>query len=228
MCAVALATGCGGKKTFKVDVDVPAVGTQEMTVIYTTADGDRSVVRVPALDGKFSFEGRSGGESTVELYKANKTLFAAFNITDGENARLLADGDSLYLDGVESLITTAYADSVVTEWPKFVSPELVMGYDSINTFEPEGIWIFTVSSEERSDAVLDTIRAYVKDKKTVRDVYVSADIAQWRMFTRRDSATWTQALLPDAPLALKGILLTTPCLVEVDTAGTVSRVQRLE
>ncbi|MDE6818392.1 MAG: hypothetical protein K2J09_04375, partial [Muribaculaceae bacterium] len=65
-------------------------------------------------------------------------------------------------------------------------------------------------------------------KKRMRDVYVSADRRQWLKNSRSDSATWTCALMPDAPLVLRGILTSMPCLVEVDSAGSVLRVQRLE
>lgn len=224
----AVLTGCGGDKTFEVEVDIPAIGTQEMTVVYTSGNGNRAVIKVPALEGKFSFEGIGVPESTVEIFKANKRLFASFPAVNGQKLKLVADGDSLYLEDSQTVVVTAYADTVVTAWPKFVSPELVMGVDSVHTFEPEGVWVFTASVQERTAALTDTLKAYAKGKKPLRDVYVSADMTQWRMFTQRDSATWTQALLPDGPVALKGILLSTPCLVEVDTAGVVSRVQRLE
>lgn len=225
--AAALA-GCSGDKTFEVEVDIPAIGTQEMTVVYTVGNGNRAVVKVPALEGKFSFEGAGAPESTVEIFKANKRLFASFPVVNGQKFRLLADGDSLYLEDSGAVVLTAYADTVVTDWPEFVSPELIMGTDSVQTFAPEGVWVFTASVQERTEALMDTLRAYAKEKKPLRDVYVSADITQWRMFTQRDSATWTQAMLPDGPVALKGILLSTPCLVEVDTAGVVSRIQSLE
>lgn len=224
-------TGCGADRSFEVEVDVPSVGTQEMTVVYTTDNGDRTVCRVPALEGKFSFRGSCSGESEVEIFRANKRLFAAFTATDGEELRLVAAGDSLVLEGggdAARVVRTSFADSVASDWPEFVSPELVVGRDSVKSFGPEGVWVFTASMQERTEAVKDTLRFYAKEKRPVRDVYVSADMSQWRMFVMRDSATWTQALLPDAPLALEGILTFTPCLVEVDTAGTVLRVQRLE
>lgn len=82
---------------------------------------------------------------------------------------------------------------------------------------------------ERTPAVLDSMRKYSKiDTIPVRDVYVSGDLSQWRLYTNRDSATWTQGLMPDAPLVFSGILTSTPCFVEVDSAGVVKRVQRLE
>lgn len=222
--------GCGGEKSFRVEIDVPAIGTQEVTVVYTTADGDRSVIRVPAIDGRFEFEGRGGEQSTVELYRANKTLFAAFAVSDGEKVKLESEGDSLFVSGTDDFrpVVTAYADTVVSSWPEFVSQELIITRDSSHVYEPEGVWFFTSNSQERTHSVLDSIKAYVEADKIVRDVYVSTDLTQWRIITRPDSATWTQGLLPDGPLALDGILLFTPCLVEVDSAGVVSRVQRLE
>lgn len=226
---VCLLTACGGKKEFRVSVDVPKVGTQAMTVVYKTAGGERVVSRMPAIDGKFEFTGQSADTTMVEIFTAKKALFASFPVADGMDVELLSSGDSLYVAGSGLPVVTSFADSITASWPKFSELELVILHDSVATFPPEGIWFFSSSNTERSKAFLDSIRRYAKvDSPAVRDVFVSADLSQWRLYANRDSATWTQGLLPDAPLALRDILQFTPCLIEVDTAGTVLRVQRLE
>lgn len=227
--SILLLSACGGKGSFHISVDVPAVGTQEMTVVYAVEGGERVVLRRPALEGKFDFTGNSADTTTVEIYNARKQLFASFPAADGMELELKSAGDSLYIQDSAFRVVTSIADTVVTSWPEFRELELVIQHDSVASFPPEGIWFFTSSGMEREPALMDSIRKYAKiDTLNVRDVYVSADLGQWRMIANRDSATWTQGLLPDAPIVLQGILNSTPCMVEVDTAGTVIRVQRFE
>lgn len=241
---------CGGPESFKVEVDAPSVGTQEITVVYTLPDGNRAVVAVPALNGRFEFEGSSTEPSVIEMFTANKRLLGALIASNGDRLKV-SRTDSAWtvednvaaqmvlnyrpgtpVDGlppeVAEAVKAVYGDRrPAGSWPEFVSPELLIAKDSVNTFAPEGVWFFTSSAEERTLAVRDSMRRYARLKRPVRDVFLSADTAYWRIITRNDSATWTQALLPDAPLRLEGTLSTVPCLVEVDTAGTVKRVQRL-
>lgn len=226
---VLLLSACGGKGSFHVSVDVPAVGTQEMTVVYAVEDGERVIVRRPAIDGKFDFTGSSADTTVIEIFNARKQLFVSFPVANGMELEVKSEADSLFVQGADLRVSTSFADTVVASWPKFGELELVVQHDSVASFPPEGIWFFTSSTAERHPALMDSIRKYAKlDTPEVRDVYVSADLSQWRLFTNRDSATWTQGLLPDAPIALHGILNSTPCMVEVDTAGTVVRVQRFE
>lgn len=226
---VLLLSSCGGNKTFRVNVDVPSIGTQEMTVVYLTDNGDRTVIRLAAIDGKFEFSGTGTDTTTIELFNAKKLLIASFPVINGMDVELRGKSDSLYIEDSDLRVTTAIADTTVSEWPKVGNIELVMRMDSVATFGPHGIWFFTSSTMERKPAVIDSIRKYAKaDTIPVRDVYISGDISQWRLYTNRDSATWTRGLMPEAPLELNGIVLSTPCLVEVDTAGVVRRVQRLE
>lgn len=220
----ALLAGCSDKKEFEIEADLPGVGTQEMTVVYTLGDGNRAVRAVAAIDGKFSFVGECGDSADVEIFTANKRLLAAFGVRTGEKLALRAEGDSLMIDGREVLREfpqAAPADSLT-----FPELELLVAVDSVATIKPEGVWVFTSSVKERTPSVMDTMRAY--DAGRVRDVYVSADERQWLRNCRADSAKWTCALMPDAPLTLAGILTSVPCLIEVDSVGTVVRVQRLE
>lgn len=249
--AAALSLGaCSGPESFKVEVEDPSVGTQEITVVYTLADGNRSVVAVPALKGRFEFEGSSAEPSVVEMFTANKRLLGVLVASNGDRLKVsrtdstwtVEDNEAAQMvlnyrpgtpvDGlppeVAAAVAAVYGDKrAVGSRPEFVSPELLIAKDSVNTFAPEGVWFFTSSAEERTQSVRDSMRVYARRGRSVRDVFISADSAYWRIITRNDSATWTQALLPDAPVRFDGILSTVPCLVEVDTAGTVLRVQRL-
>lgn len=226
---VVLLSACGGKKEFNVAVDVAAVGTQAMTVVYATETGERVILRVPAIDGKFEFKGVSSDTTSVEVFNAKKTLFVTFCAVNGMDLTIKAKGDSLYADGADVSVYKTIDAVTPDSLPMFAGLELVVGYDTIASFKPEGVWFFTSTTMERTKPVLDSMRKYAGiDSVEVRDVYVSADMSQWRMFTARDSATWTQGMLPDAPIALRGILTSTPCFVEVDSAGIVMRVQRLE
>lgn len=226
---VLLLSACGGNKKFSVDVDIPSVGTQEMTVVYMTEGGERVVMRLPAIDGKFEFNGVSRDTTSLEIFNAKKSLLATFHAVNGMKLSLKSEGDSLIIEGADVEVRNAVDTVVVEEMPRFRELELVIAYDSVASFKPEGVWFFTSSAAERSSSVMDSIRKYAKiDTAEVRDVYVSADMSQWRMSTARDSATWTRGMLPDAPIALSGILRSTPCMVVVDSAGVVERVQRLE
>ena len=221
---IALFVGCSNKTEFEIEAEVPSVGTQEITVVYTLSDGNRAVRKVAAIDGRFAFSGECVDSTSIEIFTANKLLLAAFGARIGEKLTLRADGDSLIIDGrtvLREFPMEQPADSV-----RFPAIHLLVAMDSTATLEPVGVWVFTSSVKERTPSVMDTIRAY--DKKRMRDVYVSADRRQWLKNSRSDSATWTCALMPDAPLVLRGILTSMPCLVEVDSAGSVLRVQRLE
>ncbi len=224
-----LLSSCGGNKQFSVDVDIPSVGTQEMIVVYMTEGGERVVMRLPAIDGKFEFSGESMDTTSVEIFNAKKSLFATFPAVNGMKLRLKSEGDSLIIEGADVAVRNVLDTFIVDELPLFRELELVVAYDSVASFKPEGVWFFTSSAMERGASVMDSIRKYSWiDTLEVRDVYVSGDMSRWRMLTARDSATWIQGLLPDAPIALKGILTSTPCMVMVDSSGVVERVQRLE
>lgn len=222
LCCLLLAA-CGHKNRVTVEANIPTVGTQAITVVFTTADGNRGVTTVPAIDGKFDFTVECNDSTQIELFTANKNLLAAFWGRMGEELKLNANGDSLFIAGREVLrnfLPVSVADTL-----KFPELELIVGEDSVATFKPEGVWFFTATQQERTPAVIDSMKSYKSAR--VRDVFIGADHYHWSMIIRQDSLKWTHALMPDAPLRLKDILNFTPCLIEVDTAGTVLRVQRL-
>ncbi len=235
---------------FNVKVDAPGIGTQQVTVVYTTDDGNRRSISLPAVNGQFEFSGSSISPSVIEIFTSNKMLFAALIAQNGESvtlqkadsvievhgsdrARMLVNykpgSDTIGLPAeVRQAIDIVYTEHSREQWPKFESPELVIGRDTVATLDAEGVWVFTASLTERTSSVLDTLRARSEITSNVRDVFISTDTVSWRVYTRRDSATWTQAMLPDGPLKLRGILTSTPLLVKVDSLGTVTNVQRLE
>lgn len=243
---------CSKDEGFKVTVDAPEIGTQPILVVYTTADGNRRSLSMPSVDGKFEFEARASEPSIVEIFTSNKQLYAALIAEDGEHLHLTADASGKRVDGssrsqqlldykpgddisalpaeVREAIELIYIESPRTDWPVFPAAELVMGRDSVKTFEPEGVWVFTSSINQRTSTVLDTLRFYARkgQKRPLRDVFIDPDTSLWRMAIRGDSASWTQGVLPDAPIIYEGILTSLPLLVEVDSAGTVVRTQRLE
>lgn len=218
-----LLAACGEKNLVSVEADIPSVGTQAITVVFTTPDGNRGVATVPAIDGKFDFSVECSDSTDIELFTAKKDLLAAFSGRKGEELTLAAGNDSLYIDGRE-ILTTFVADTV-SEWPEFPELELIADEDSVAVFKPEGVWFFTSSQQQRTPEVIDSMKAYRADR--VRDVFIGADNYQWNTIKRQDSIKWKRALMPDAPVRLKGILTHTPCLIEVDTAGRVVRVQHL-
>ncbi|MCM1310547.1 MAG: hypothetical protein NC301_05920 [Bacteroides sp.] len=221
-----LLCACGGEKSFKVNVDVPAVGTQEMTVVYGVGGGERVVMRLPAIDGKFEFKGQSADTTSVEIYNAKKLLVACFLAVNGMELELKLACDSLFIEDSLDKVITSLSDTSKMDYGLFPAKvSILVRQDSTARFSPRGLWFFTASIPERSHAVIDSMRKYAKlDTIPVRDVYVSPDMSQWRLSTARDSATWTQGIMPDAPLALKDVVVSTPCMVEVDTAGVVRRV----
>lgn len=250
-CAFVLAIVACGKTEpkFTVNADLPQLGTQTVNVVYTTDDGNRHALTVTAVEGKFEFSGKADKPSTIEIFTSQHQLYAAIIAKNGDELTLTgapgnfkAEGNALaqqlldYTEGadtarlpmevrvaIESLYLTPTLSDV-----KFKSPEVFIKTDSVYTFPPEGIWVFTTGDHDRTAEVLDTLRYYAKQKGVnVRDVYIGSDMWTWKTTTRLDSATWTQALSPDAPVTLSGIITSTPILVEVDTAGTVMRKQLL-
>ncbi len=222
LCCLLLAA-CGEKNQLNVEAEIPAVGTQAITVVFTTGDGNRGVLTVPALDGKFDFSIECNDSTDIELFTANKNLLAAFSGRKGEALTLSSQGDSLVIDGRE--VRRSFEADTLAQWPEFPELELIAGDDSVALFKPEGVWFFTSSQQERTEAVIDSMKAYKASR--VRDVFIGADHYYWNNVRRRDTTKWSHALMLDAPVKLRGILTHTPCLIEVDTAGTVLRVQRL-
>jgi hypothetical protein len=128
-----------------------------------------------------------------------------------------------------ALLATRYDHSLSDSLPRFTSPELLIKTDSVHTFPARGIWVFTSQPEQRTKELLDSLRHWSRQSATrgpLRDVYFSADTNRWRRLTRTDSATWTQALLPAGPTAVPAIV-GTPCVIEVDSAGQITRRQAL-
>lgn len=230
---------------FRVSADLPQLGTQTVNVVYSTDDGNRHALSVTAVDGKFEFSGSAEAPSTIEIFTSKHQLYAAIVAQNGDDITLTgtpgefkAEGNELaqqlldYTEGsdtaglpaeVRRAIESLYLTATLAP-AKFVSPEVFIKNDSVFTFPPEGIWIFTSEDNQRTPALLDTLRHYAKQKElNLRDVFIGSDMWQWKTLIRRDSATWTQVLSPDAPVTLGGIITTTPLLVEVDTAGTVIR-----
>lgn len=225
-----LLISCGGEKNFDVNVEVPAIGTQEMTVVYVLKGGERVVMRLPAIDGKFEFKGQSVDTTRVEIYNAKKLIVASFLAVDGMKILLKSAGDSLYIEDSQDEVITAITDTLRNEYPNFPAElPVIVRSDSVVQVPAAGVWFFTSSISQRSRGMLDSIRHYAKlDTIPVRDVYISPDLSQWRICTARDSATWTQGIMPDAPLLLKDVVVSTPCMIEVDTAGVVKRVHKFE
>lgn len=224
MCCCA---SCSKKQEFKVEAEIPRVGTQELTVIYTTPTGDRAVMAIPAIGGRFEFSGECQDSADVEIFSANKQLLAAFGVRLNDDLKLKADGDSLWFDGLtDRKILRKFEVETDTATRFFPELELIVGYDTLAQFEPEGVWFFSSNREQRTEAFIDSVKSY--DQKKVRDVYVSADLREWIYYCRADSMKCRQALMPDAPLKLEGILTSIPCLIEVDSLGTILRFQRLE
>ncbi|MDE6512925.1 MAG: hypothetical protein K2L05_01925 [Muribaculaceae bacterium] len=222
-----LCAACSHKQEFSVEADIPRVGTQEITVVYTTPDGNRAVLTIPAIGGKFEFAGECADSADVEIFSANKQLLAAFGVRMNEQLKLVEEGDSLRFDGVpDRLIIRQFTAKADTTRRKFPELDLIVGYDTVAHFEPGGVWFFSSNRAERTSSFIDSIKAY--DVQRVRDVYVSAELRQWMNNCRADSFKWQQGLMPDAPLRLDSILTVMPCLIEVDSTGMVLRVQRLE
>lgn len=241
------------KKTggYKVSVDASDIGTQQITVVCTAADGNRRVLSMPAVDGKFEFSGQAPTVSVVEIFTSNKQLYAALLVQDGESVSLKSDGTEKQVSGstrsqqlmayqsgddigllpeeVRDAVRLVYAENLPADSLRFVAPELIMGRDSVMTFDVEGVWVFTSSVNDRTGMVLDTLRAYAsREERPLRDVFISGDTVAWRLAVRGDSATWTQGMMPDAPLVYRGVLRWVPSLIEVDSAGAIVRNQRLE
>lgn len=234
---------------FTVSADLPQIGTQSLTAVYTTDDGNRHAVPVTAVEGKFEFEGKSEDPALVEIFTSKGLLYSALIVQNGEHISLSgtpgnfkAEGNDLaqrlldYKEGddtiglslevrraIESLYLTAALPTA-----KFISPEVFIKADSVFTFPVEGIWVFTSDDKQRTPELLDTLRHYAKQKDVnVRDIYIGCDMWQWKTLIRRDSATWTQALSPDAPVILNGVISSTPVLLVVDSAATIVRKELL-
>ncbi len=229
-------SACKEAAGYKVLVEASDIGTQQITVVSTTADGNRRVQSMPAVDGRFEFSGQAPEGSVVEIFTSNRQLYAALLVHDGENVVLKSDGVDKQVEGsdgsrqllaykagddVESLpaevrdaVRLIYAENLPADSLRFAAPELIMGRDSVMTFDAEGVWVFTSSVNERTGMVLDTLRAYAgREGRPLRDVFVSGDTVAWRLAVRGDSATWTQGMMPDAPVVYRGVLRWIPSLI---------------
>lgn len=218
---VLLLAACSGPKKFKVEIDSESLGTQKLTVVYTQPDGHRVVVEPTAVDGHLQFSGSAAEPSTVEVFTSSGAKLVSFIAVNGEKIQVTFGEEGAVISGAAHTLT----DSLIAEpdTAKFSAPAIIVGRDTSEFWEPEGIWIFTSSATERTKAVMDTIRAH---KKTVRDVFVNSGLDTWHDATRFDSATWKQGVLPEGPVAIRQ-LTSTPLLIEVDSAGQILRRQAL-
>lgn len=209
--------GCSHREQFTVEIDSPSLGTQQLTVEYTAANGHRVFLNPPAVDGRCSFDGEAPEPSLLEIFLSSGLPYRSFMVQDGDRITLRDDTiEGLTLPMPEMQTTPA----VPTTMPGL---ELIVARDSTQTLSPEGVWIFTSSEAERTRQLLDTLRSY---GERARDVYVGHSYDDWHFMVRRDTASWTRGLLPDAPLQVKA-LTATPMLIEADSAGHIVRRQML-
>lgn len=213
--AIAL-SACSGPNGFKVKIDDSSLGTQMLTAVYTLPDGNRAAADITIVDGRGEFLCSTLSPTDVELFLSSGRDYVAFHASGSENVSVSSNSD---IKGAEiiPLSVIALSDSV-----SFVAPEVFVGVDSVETFPAEGVWVFTSSREQRSKAVMDTIKAY---KSSVRDVVLALDWQDYRDITRRDSATWLHGMMIDAPQKVDALTFT-PALIEVDSTG-IKRIQRL-
>lgn len=213
-----LLCACGGPKSFKVTIDAETLGTQQLTVVYTLPDGNRAVLQPTAVDGHVEFSGSASELSTVEVFTSSGAKLVKFAAVNGEKIAITFDDDNTpVIKGAENQISDSI--TLMPDTAKFVAPSVILDRDSSITWQAEGIWVFTSTEKERTQAVMDTIKAH---KKSVRDVFVNANFDTWRDICRRDSATWKQGILPEGPVDVAA-LSSTPLLIEVDSAGTILR-----
>lgn len=206
-----LLAACSGPKKFTVSMEGDLLGTQLLTVVYTLPSGDRAVLQPTAMDGRVQFEGSSDTPAQVEVFTTTGVLIATFEAKNGDKITL-----NLNVDQGSSPAPPASDTIKVTT---FTAPEVIVERDSVETFPTAGVWVFTSTAEQRTPALLDTLRHY---GKRGRDIYFGTSLEDWRYTTRRDSATWRQGLLPQGPVNLPAVTRT-PLLIEADTAGTILR-----
>lgn len=219
LAALALTVGaCGGPKKFKVTIDSDNLGTQKLTVVYTLPDGNRAVIEPTAVDGHVEFTGEAPEPSTVEIFASSGKKIAEFMAWNGDKITINLTADGITISG-----TSTQPDSVTVSTPdsvRFEAPRVIVARDSSELWDTEGIWIFTAETGERTEAVMDTIKAH---RKKVRDIFVSTDFDTWREIQRRDSANWKQGLLPEGPVSVPA-LTSTPLLIETDSTGNILRL----
>lgn len=214
---LALLTACSGPKKFKVTIESESLGTQLLTVEYTLANGDRAMLQPTAMDGKVEFEGESAEPSLVEVFTTTGAPIVQFMAQNGEKISVrMTDGEWVVTGAAHALSEPIAGEDACST---FIAPKVIVERDSAETFPLAGVWVFTSTAEERTPALLDTLRHY---GKRGRDIYLNSGYEDWRYATRRDSATWRQGLLPQGPVGLPAVTRT-PLLIEVDTAGTIVR-----
>lgn len=218
---IAMFASCSGSKKFKVDIDAETLGTQKLTVVYATDDGNRVVLEPTAVDGHVHFTGSASKPAEVEVFTSAGTKLVSFLAANGDEISITFSDGKPTISGARGALTDSVIAAVDTT--RFSAPAIIVSRDSSETWDAEGIWIFTSSAAERTKAVMDTIRAH---KKQVRDVFISPDFNTWLDAVRYDSATWKHGILPEGPAAIPQIT-STPLLLQVDSAGQVIRTEKL-
>lgn len=79
-----MATGCSGSGEFRLDAVSDDIGTQNVTLIYSSGDSYR-VESVPAIDGQFSITGNLSAPAFVEVYTGNGSLLGEFIAEGGDH-----------------------------------------------------------------------------------------------------------------------------------------------
>lgn len=110
VCALLLTTGCGGKKSYKIDGTVEGLGTQNLTVIYHDGNALREFT-TNAVDSKFHIEGMSDEPVAIELYDNKGNRIGCVVARNGEEISVKYKvSDRNYMEAKGNKLSAALAE----------------------------------------------------------------------------------------------------------------------
>lgn len=100
----------------------------------------------------------------------------------------------------------------------------LMKADTIVTVGGNRRYVFSLSADQRSARMLDSLRSWADDKDApkVADVFFGGDRTSWRATVEGDSATWEQLLVPGGPATISALTtMKLPVSITTDSAGRI-------
>ncbi len=108
-CIVA-ATGCGGKKPYRIDGTIEGLGTQNVTAIYHDGTALREV-STNAVNSVFHLEGMSQQPVVIEFYDNQRRRIGCIAVKNGDDVKVkFKAGDRYFMESSGNKLSEALAE----------------------------------------------------------------------------------------------------------------------
>lgn len=235
-----LLASCSSNPEFRIDAASDDIGTQNVSFRYLDADGAYRNDMVTAIDGKFSFVGRLGGPTYIEVYDAagkklgefiadrGDNIKARFSVLNPENitvegnkdAELLKDfmdkNRGAVLKGDTEAVNAAIAAFIADNPKQFASTALLLNYFTVIGHEQKALRLLqSIGEKYRPGAHVLPFEQMLNMSLAASEVSIDSI----RVFSRHDTA---------ATYSPRGSLRNLIILADNETRGADSILRLLQ